>query len=61
LIAGVTVGLVARPQPAALMQEAGFDRRVGAENICENITAAWKRAETIHAEKPVLVSSGVSS
>jgi SulP family sulfate permease len=38
----------ARPQPAALMQEAGFDRHVGAENICENITIALKRAETIY-------------
>jgi SulP family sulfate permease len=38
----------ARPQPAALMREAGFDRHVGAENICENISAALKRAEEIH-------------
>jgi len=47
----------ARPQPAALMQEAGFDRHVGAENICENITAALKRAETIHKQKLALTSS----
>ncbi|MGB7727880.1 MAG: SulP family inorganic anion transporter, partial [Candidatus Acidiferrum sp.] len=32
----------ARPQPAELMKEAGFDRHVGAENICENITEALK-------------------
>lgn len=38
----------ARPQPAALMNEAGFDRHVGAVNICENVTEALKRAEEIH-------------
>jgi SulP family sulfate permease len=38
----------ALPQPASLMQEAGFDRHIGAENICENINAALKRAETVH-------------
>lgn len=37
----------ARPQPMALMQEAGFERHVGAENICENITEALKRAEQL--------------
>jgi sulfate permease, SulP family len=42
----------ARPQPAALMQEAGFDRHVGAENMCENITMALKRAEEISLAKP---------
>jgi len=40
----------ARPQPEALLREAGFDRHIGAENICENITAALKRAEEIHAQ-----------
>jgi SulP family sulfate permease len=39
----------ARPQPAALMHEAGFERHVGAENICANIDEALKRAEEIHA------------
>lgn len=39
----------AQPQPAELMKEAGFDRHVGAENICENITEALKRAEEIVA------------
>jgi SulP family sulfate permease len=34
-----------RPQPEALMREAGFDRLVGSENICENTTEALKRAE----------------
>ena len=40
----------ARPQPMALMQEAGFERHVGAENICENIADALKRAQGIHEE-----------
>jgi SulP family sulfate permease len=37
----------ARPQPAALLAEAGFSDHVGDENICENITMALKRAEEI--------------
>jgi hypothetical protein len=40
----------ARPQPAALMREAGFDRHVPPENICESITDALKRAEEIFRE-----------
>jgi SulP family sulfate permease len=40
----------ARPQPEALMREAGFERHVGAENICENIDEALRRAEEIHGE-----------
>jgi SulP family sulfate permease len=40
----------ARPQPEVLLREAGFDRHIGAENICENINAALKRAEEIHAQ-----------
>jgi SulP family sulfate permease len=42
----------ARPQPAALMHEAGFERHIGAENICANIEEALKRAEEIH-RRPV--------
>ena len=38
----------ARPQPLALMHEAGFGRHVGEENICENITTALSRAKEIH-------------
>jgi len=45
----------ARPQPEALMQEAGFDRHIGSENICANIDEALKRAATIHQEKPTAV------
>jgi len=41
----------ARPQPAALMREAGFDRHVPPENICESITEALKRAEEIYQEQ----------
>lgn len=43
----------ARPQPEALMREAGFDRHVGAENICANIDEALSRAKQIH-EAPSL-------
>lgn len=38
----------ARPQPAALMHEAGFDRHIGPKNICPNITEALLRAEEIY-------------
>ena len=41
----------ARPQPAALMHEAGFDRHVPPENLCESITDALKRAEEIYQEQ----------
>jgi SulP family sulfate permease len=51
----------ARPQPEALMREAGFDRHVGSENICENITAALKRAETIRKESLALTTSRLDS
>jgi len=33
------------------MREAGFDRHVGPENICENIMVALRRAEAIHREE----------
>jgi SulP family sulfate permease len=41
----------ARPQPAGLMREAGFERHVGAENICEHIEEALKRAAEIRAQQ----------
>ena len=47
----------ARPQPMALMQEAGFERHVGADNICENITMALQRAEAIHRNALTLTPS----
>ncbi len=47
----------ARPQPMALMQEAGFERHVGADNICENITVALQRAEAIQRDAVTLTPS----
>jgi sulfate permease, SulP family len=41
----------ARPQPKALMRQAGFERHVGAENICENITEALRRADDIYSAR----------
>jgi len=41
----------ARPQPEALMREAGFDRHIGADNICGNIEEALKRAEQLQTER----------
>ena len=41
----------ARPQPADLMREAGFDRHIGAPNICGNIEEALKRAEQIQRHR----------
>ncbi len=34
-------------QPMRAMEKAGFDKKVGAENICANIDSALKRAESI--------------
>ena len=44
----------ARPQPQALMREAGFDRHVGADNICPNIEEALRRAAEIQRERATL-------
>jgi sulfate permease, SulP family len=46
----------ARPQPAALLAEAGFGDHVGAENICENIAAALERAKEIHQAAQLLLN-----
>jgi SulP family sulfate permease len=43
----------ALPQPRQLMQQAGFDRHVGAENICPNIEAALQRASDVIREMQV--------
>jgi len=48
----------ARPQPAALMNEAGFDRHIRAENICANIEEALKRAEEIHSAGTLVSTAG---
>ncbi len=41
----------AREQPARLMRDAEFERHVGAENICLNISEALKRAEVVYAAR----------
>ena len=41
----------ARQQPAELMQQAEFERHVGAENICASITEAIARASVIHQSR----------
>ena len=41
----------AREQPARLMQQAEFERHVGRENVCANITEAIARAAEIHADR----------
>ena len=38
----------AREQPSQLMQQADFERHVGAENICASITDALRRAAEVH-------------
>ena len=47
----------ARPQPEALMREAGFDRHIGARNICTNIEGALRRAAEIRQESSAVVST----
>lgn len=44
----------ARPQPEALMRESGFERHVGADNICANIDEALSRARQIHETVPLV-------
>ena len=39
----------AREQPAKLMQQAEFERHVGAENICPSIADALQRAASLHS------------
>jgi SulP family sulfate permease len=43
----------ALPQPRQLMQQAGFDQHVGAENICPNIQDALQRAAQCIGEMQV--------
>jgi SulP family sulfate permease len=38
----------AREQPASLMHQAEFEEVVGAENICDNVQEALRRAEQVH-------------
>jgi SulP family sulfate permease len=37
----------AREQPAQLIHQPGFEKRIGQENICEHITDAITRAQSI--------------
>jgi SulP family sulfate permease len=41
----------AREQPAQLMQQADFERHVGAENICPSITEALERAAEVYEKR----------
>jgi SulP family sulfate permease len=43
----------AREQPAQLMQQADFERHVGAENICPSITEALERAAEVYQQRHV--------
>ncbi|MFZ0135739.1 MAG: SulP family inorganic anion transporter [Candidatus Sulfotelmatobacter sp.] len=40
----------AREQPASLIHQAEFEEVVGAENICDNVQSALRRAEQVHDE-----------
>ncbi|HEX6849835.1 MAG TPA: SulP family inorganic anion transporter [Candidatus Polarisedimenticolaceae bacterium] len=40
-------------QPRALMARSGFDRRIGPENICDNVLAALDRAKTLYEARRV--------
>ena len=39
-----------RQQPAELLHQAGFERHVGAENICETVSQALARARAVYPE-----------
>jgi len=38
----------AREQPASLIHQAEFEEVVGADNICDNVQEALRRAEQVH-------------
>ena len=38
----------AREQPASLIHRAEFEEVVGAENICDNVQSALRRAQQVH-------------
>jgi sulfate permease, SulP family len=38
----------AREQPASLIHQADFEEVVGAENICDNVQSALRRAQQVH-------------
>jgi SulP family sulfate permease len=41
----------AREQPASLIHQAEFEELVGAENICDNVQSALRRAEQVHDQQ----------
>ena len=41
----------ARQQPASLIHQSEFEEVVGAENICDNVQAALRRAEEVHDQQ----------
>ena len=43
----------AREQPASLMRQAGFERHVGRDNVCDNVLAALERARALHETRTV--------
>jgi SulP family sulfate permease len=47
----------AREQPAQLMQQAEFERHVGAENICPSIAEALERAANVYHQRHATPSS----
>jgi SulP family sulfate permease len=48
----------AREQPAQLMRQADFERRVGAENICPSITEALERAAEVFEKQHAMPKPG---
>jgi sulfate permease, SulP family len=50
----------ARPQPAKLLKQFGFERHVGRENICPHIGAALQRAEQVHLSQQVIASAALA-
>jgi SulP family sulfate permease len=40
----------ARAQPASLIHQAEFKEVVGAENICDNVQSALRRAAEVHEQ-----------
>lgn len=41
----------ARPQPAKLIRQSEFERRVGRENVCQHITAALEQAKVVYEKR----------
>ena len=45
-------------QPLHMMQKAGFDKKIGEDNICENIDLALERAEKLQKKSNVQTAQG---